>query len=664
MITSIELQVISKLLTTDNPQEIDALLAFDSTYYSVFKEHIEFIQEHYRKYDDVPDVFTFQAQFPDITLVTVSEPLSYLTEEMAQNKQYIIMLETFNKLKDLGSGDVKEAWEYLRNQCDRVQQLESTNPMDIVHDAKVRADQIIEFNRQKRIPTGFPEIDKMMYGGLSTVEELLIILARTNTGKAQPLWSKVLTPFGWVRIGNIRVGDTVVGKNNDNGKVVAIFPQGVKPYFTIHFDDGTHTDCCDDHLWEVYSGGKYSVVTTNEIRQSSAEFFVDLCGEIDVNYHHLPFVRNHRYDEATRMLEKLAAYYASDDDGNEYFELDPSVNRDIELYDDAFRAMGYKVCPSVGEDKMTRVYVDRTLRKKIVSIEYAGETECQCILVGNNSHTYITDNYIVTHNTWVTTKMMESAQKSGFPVLYYSPEMQSSFIGTRFDTWRAHFQNSQLYQGKYDAQYFDYIKNLTKEETGAYVLEDKDVAEGVVNVPALETMVKRLGIKLLIIDGLSYMADSRKSDTDYVKYKNICTDLFRLSKKYGCAVVISMQANRETRESKDDKGEPFPNLYNVEGSDHPARIATQAFSLRQVFDKHVLDIRLEKSRMANNQKPICSYAWDPNTGNMQYLPGGEDDQSAPPPASMPPVNPNISTHIQAPSDVPFDLDDDDDDVEF
>ena len=157
------------------------------------------------------------------------------------------------------------------------------------------------------------------------------------------------------------------------------------------------------------------------------------------------------------------------------------------------------------------------------------------------------------------------------------------------------------------------------------------------------------------------MTDSKKSDTDYTKYKNLCTDLFRLSKQFGCAVVVAMQANRETKESKDDKGDPFPSLYNVEGSDHPGRIATQAFSLRQIFDKHVLDIRLEKSRIANNQKPVLSYAWDVNTGNMQYLPGGDDDalSKAVKPVS---VSPKITQHIESDNDII--LDEDDEDVEF
>lgn len=451
MISTVELQVISKLLTTESENEVDTLCSFDSSYYSIFKPHIEFILNHRQEHGVVPDVFTFQTQFPDVTLVKVNEPLTYLTRTLNENKRHILLTETFNKLKDLGEGDVSDAWKYLTLQCDKASQLDSSRPVDLIKEAKKRSDQIVEYAHQSRIPTGFAEIDKLMYGGLSTVEELVLLVARTNTGKS-----------------------------------------------------------------------------------------------------------------------------------------------------------------------------------------------------------------------WVCTKMMEAAQKAGFPVLYYSPEMQSSYLGTRFDTWRGHFQNSQLHQGKYTEEYLQYIERLQKEDVSAYVIEDKDMEDDRVDVPGITKLVKKLGIKLVIIDGLSYMSDAQasRSDSDSIKYKNLCKDLFRLSKQYRCAVVISMQANRETRECKDDKGDPFPNLYNVEGSDHPARICTQAFALRQVFDKHVLDIRLEKTRIANNQKPILSYAWDVNTGNIQYLPGGDDDavSSVLSPLS---VSGGVSIH-NASSDAAIIEDDSewDDDVEF
>lgn len=450
MITSIELQVISKILTTDNFEEADQLLSFDSSYYSLFRPQIEFIQEHVNKFGSVPDVFTFQSQFPDVELVQVSEPMSYLTAEIKRNKQHIILLETFNKIKDLDKDDVKQAWEYIEKQYERASQLDESQPMDIIHQANERSQQILEFNKQARIPTGLAELDKLMYGGLSTVEELLLVVARTNSGKS-----------------------------------------------------------------------------------------------------------------------------------------------------------------------------------------------------------------------WILTKMMESAQRHGFPVLYYSPEMQSSFLGTRFDTWRGNFKNSELYQGKYTEDYLKYIMSLPAEETSAYILEDKDAPDGVVTVPVIKNLVRKNHIKLVIIDGLSYMEDVRKHDSDSIKYKNLCNDLFRMSKEFGCAVVVAMQANRDTRNNvgkTEDGKDPFPTLYQVESSDHPGRICTQAFVLRQVFDKHILDIKMEKSRNASNHKAEFSYSWDPNTGNISLIDDSAEQEYN---VSTPVISgPIISNSVVHSDDALLTDDDDDEEVEF
>lgn len=796
MIEAVELQVISRILTTDSKEESDKLCSFGLEYYSVYKEHAEYIFNHIEQYGDPPDVFTFQAQFPDINLVKVSETTDYLIDELNKNRQHILLIETFNKLKSLGSGDVTEAWKYLSMQCDKVSALDSSDPMDIVHEAKERSDQIIEFSKQARIPTGFAEIDKLMYGGLSTVEELLLIVARTNSGKAQPLWSKVLTPTGWTTMGNLKIGDRVVGENNDVGEVVEIYPQGEKDYYRVNFDDGTSVECCDDHLWKVLDiesrrfdsplfrhhtvsklkdirtslSSKYSVdisdavefesdfdeeseldgyllgcIITAGTTINSDELLVDSC-EIEIlrDLQNIIAIRHHgdayledsssiygiviadssikqkleeyglwsilMYDKATERFIPEKYFTAPvhvrlsllkgmiDTCAYAIHHINPVWGyscKSLKLisgFAEIARSLGVKVTTYTDSNLMYTAscrsnfnpyrssskfknfqralscvskFSSHQYPKMIMSVDYVGKTQCQCILLNNETHTYITDGYTITHNSWVCTKMMETSQKNGFPVLYYSPEMQASYLGTRFDTWRAHFQNSQLYQGKYTPQYVEYIESLKGESTSAFVLEDKDVAGGAVNTRVIENIVKKHKIKLVIIDGLSYMEDVKRSTSDYEKYKNLCLDLFRISKKYGCAVVVAMQANRETKENKDDKGLPFPSLANVEGSDHPGRIATQAFALRQIFEKHVLDIRLEKSRIANNQKPVLSYAWDVNTGNMQYLPGGDDDPVSDVMTSTT-VAPKIISHQSLDADIEIDLDDEDfdDDVEF
>lgn len=443
MIASVELQVVSRLLTSEDQNEIDTLLSFGDEYYTLLNKQIAFIQNHAAKYGTTPDVFTFRSEFPDCELVEVSESLEYLVNEMRKNRQHIILLEMVDKLSRLESGDVVEAWNYIGSQCDLASELNESKPANIIKQSEERAQQVLDFSKQQRIPTGLDEIDKLMYGGLSTVEELLVIIARMNSGKS-----------------------------------------------------------------------------------------------------------------------------------------------------------------------------------------------------------------------WLCTKMMETAQANGFPVLYYSPEMQSAFLATRFDTWRAHFRNNELFTGKYSDEYVSYLKSLEQEETSAYIVEDKDIPDGV-SVRTLIPLVKRYGIKLLIIDGLSYMKDDEKATRDSEKYKHICAGLFNLSKKYGCAVVVTMQANRATLESKDENGDPFPTIYNAEGSDHPARIATQVFAVRQIFETHTLDIRLEKSRNAANTKPVVSYVWEVNTGHVQHVEDGSAVSAEPSQQfEAQPIHVTDRSNVPTESFDEFDYDDD------
>jgi hypothetical protein len=46
-----------------------------------------------------------------------------------------------------------------------------------------------------------------------------------------------------------------------------------------------------------------------------------------------------------------------------------------------------------------RVLTSREPHRKLVSVELMGKTECQCIEIEHEDHLYVTDDYIVTHNT-------------------------------------------------------------------------------------------------------------------------------------------------------------------------------------------------------------------------------------------------------------------------
>jgi phosphate starvation-inducible protein PhoH and related proteins len=70
-------------------------------------------------------------------------------------------------------------------------------------------------------------------------------------GRAQPVFTKVLTPDGFRPIGDLEVGDLVIGSNGQPTPVLGVYPQGEKDIFRVTAQDGASTLCCGNHLWTV-----------------------------------------------------------------------------------------------------------------------------------------------------------------------------------------------------------------------------------------------------------------------------------------------------------------------------------------------------------------------------------------------------------------------------
>ncbi|MBT2419964.1 PhoH family protein [Streptomyces sp. ISL-22] len=70
-------------------------------------------------------------------------------------------------------------------------------------------------------------------------------------GRSQPLFTKVLTPDGWRPIGDLQVGDLVIGSNGEPTPVLGVYPQGERDIYRVTAQDGSWTLCCGEHLWTV-----------------------------------------------------------------------------------------------------------------------------------------------------------------------------------------------------------------------------------------------------------------------------------------------------------------------------------------------------------------------------------------------------------------------------
>lgn len=83
----------------------------------------------------------------------------------------------------------------------------------------------------------------------------------SSGGKAQPLDSLISTPFGFRKMGDMKVGQMIHHPSGSLTKVIAVYPQGEKEIVRITFSDDSYTECCLEHLWLIWEGRRKSKFT-------------------------------------------------------------------------------------------------------------------------------------------------------------------------------------------------------------------------------------------------------------------------------------------------------------------------------------------------------------------------------------------------------------------
>ena len=100
---------------------------------------------------------------------------------------------------------------------------------------------------------------------LATSADICIFGGSAGGGKAAPLSEPVLTPFGFQKMGDIKVGDLVTGADGKAERVIQIHPQGEMDVYRIKFIDGAETRCTAQHLWLSKEAHKSSKSDTREL---------------------------------------------------------------------------------------------------------------------------------------------------------------------------------------------------------------------------------------------------------------------------------------------------------------------------------------------------------------------------------------------------------------
>ena len=111
------------------------------------------------------------------------------------------------------------------------------------------------------VPTGFVELDEVTNG--LHPGQMIIIAARPGVGKALALNTPLPTPAGWTTMGDVAVGDCLLGADGEPTRVVAATDIMLgRPCYEVEFSDGTVVVADGSHRWPT----GYGIRTTAELR--------------------------------------------------------------------------------------------------------------------------------------------------------------------------------------------------------------------------------------------------------------------------------------------------------------------------------------------------------------------------------------------------------------
>jgi replicative DNA helicase len=98
------------------------------------------------------------------------------------------------------------------------------------------------------VPTGFTELDEVTNG--LHPGQMIIVAARPGVGKALALDTPLPTPTGWTTMGDVAVGDELLGMDGLPTRVVAATDVMLgRPCYQVEFSDGTVIVADAEHQW-------------------------------------------------------------------------------------------------------------------------------------------------------------------------------------------------------------------------------------------------------------------------------------------------------------------------------------------------------------------------------------------------------------------------------
>lgn len=219
----------------------------------------------------------------------------------------------------------------------------------------------------------------------------------------------VLTSRGFVKIKELKYGDTVIGSDGKGHRVLGLLAYPKRDCYEITLSDGAKITCSDDHIWNVYIDASRRCMPhlACEIEKYIADGY-------DIT---IPCVKPVEFDESyglasinERMstLERLISNTGRK--SGEYWCKKFRTSKqatDFKYLVDSLGSVCYVRKTAKNKWSVRFNYKKKELVRRIVSCKKVGKRNCCCIAVDNPDALFVVEDFIVTHNSKSFSSLME-----------------------------------------------------------------------------------------------------------------------------------------------------------------------------------------------------------------------------------------------------------------
>ncbi len=375
------------------------------------------------------------------------------------------------------------------------------------------------------VPTGFADLDALTNG--LHPGQMIVIAARPAVGKALALDTPLPTPAGWTTMGEVSVGDQLLGADGEPTTVVAATEiMHGRPCYEVEFDDGTVIVADENHQWLTWNprpprGGTETpaglvppqVVTTGEV------------------------ARTLRCEAGFSRSNHAVALTA------------PAGPSDA----------GVLVAAFAGSSGISRRRPGAPRRERwryIVDVRSVPSQPVRCVQVNSEDHLYLAGRGMVpTHNSTLALDFARAAAiRHSMATVLFSLEMGRNEITMRLLSAEARVPMHTMRTGQMNDDDWARLARRMSEVADAPLFIDDSPNMSLMEIRAkCRRLKQRNDLKFVIIDYLQLMSSPKRVENRQQEVSEMSRSLKLLAKELEVPVIALSQLNRGPEQRTDKR---------------------------------------------------------------------------------------------------------------